>query len=479
MRVNVGVICGGSGTRLWPLSRTKTPKQLLCLCNNKSILQNTIIRFTKLIDHGIKINKFIILCSKDYIFQIKNQIQELNINCPVMYIAEPNGRDTAPAIAISTLLATAYDITIITPCDHIFNDIELCKSIKCAMSYVANSIITIGIKPTYPETGYGYINVDNNLRTLQFIEKPDYETSVKYINEYKYLWNAGIFIFKNENMIKCFNEYANDILDVCKETLNKSNLNNDTFTLDSEYDKCRKISIDYAIMEKLSQSSIKIVDMRTIPYNYEWYDIGSFKSLADYLPKNNENNIIDGNIVTIDTNNCYIKSDNQMIATIGIKNLAIVSTSDALLICDKERCQDTKEIIKKIEISNNNKILHEHIKVMHPWGWYNSTEGNDHSGYKVKHICVYPNKKLSLQSHKHRNKHWVIIKGRARAQVGNNITEMNENQHVYIPIGEIHGIENIGNNALEFIETQIGDYLGEDNTVRYQDDFGHDDGMNY
>jgi mannose-1-phosphate guanylyltransferase/mannose-6-phosphate isomerase len=273
-------------------------------------------------------------------------------------------------------------------------------------------------------------------------------------------------------MLKCYSTYANDILNQCKNTINNTNMSKNIIILDSKYfSTCRKISIDYAIMEPLTQSSNKVVNAKTIIYNGYWSDIGSFDSLYNELKKNEFNNVTKGDIITIDTNNCYIESDNKIVTTIGLNNIIIVDTRDVLLICDKDKSQDVKKMTKLVN-EHKNELIQIHSKAYRPWGWYINIEGDNYSGFKVKRIGVYPGKRLSLQSHNKRSEHWVIIKGQAKVQVGEDFHILHKNQSIYIPIGVLHRMENIGDELVEFIETQIGNYLGEDDIIRYEDDFG-------
>lgn len=467
--MNIIILCGGKGTRLWPISREKFPKQFHSLVNENSMFQNTLLRFLN--NDTININKFIIICNKDHEFIVNEQLEQLNMDKQYIIVSEPIGRDSAPAVCIGTLLGNIDSTSLIVPCDHVFDDLELCTILNDANKiYIDNSIITIGIKPTYPETGYGYIQTNEKHETVIFKEKPDFDTANIYIETGLYLWNAGLFMFQNKTMLKCFETYSNEILEHCKFTLENSNAINNNISLNKKlFEKCPSISIDYAIMEPLTKNKGKNINAYTVPYSGKWSDVGSFKVLYDINNKDENKNIINGNIITESTKNCLIQTDNSLVATIGIENLIIVNQRDALLIAHQDHSQDVKKILNKIE-NQDLKIVHS--KAFRPWGWYINVEGNDHSGYKVKRIGVYPGKRLSLQSHNHRSEHWVITKGLARVQLNDDFVEMGPNEHIFIPVKSLHRMENIGEEMVEFIETQIGDYLGEDDIVRYQDDFG-------
>lgn len=471
------ILCGGSGSRLWPKSREKLPKQLLKLTNDYTMLQNTILRIKKIQNYlDIKIQ---IICNIEHYFIIEEQINELKeFSDNIIIVTEPKGKDSAPAICISSLLNNINDYTFIIPSDHIFDDEQFIDCCNHSFDYLNNSIITFGIKPNRIETGYGYIKIGNDNITEQFVEKPNYEIAQKYIEEGNYYWNAGIFAFKNKNMITCFEKYAPDILEICKETLENSTLNKKIIHLSNSFLNSRSISVDYAIMEKICsdlefKNSITPI---TLQYNGYWNDIGSYEALYNECIKenvieNNHKNIIIGDVININTNNCYIDSENKLTAIIGVDNLIVVNTQDSLLICDKNKTQDVKLVVENLKKNNRVEYMF-HKKVFRPWGWYVNVEGDDYNGFKIKRIAVYPEKRLSLQSHNHRSEHWVIVKGNAKVQVGNDILLLNADQNVYIPIKTLHRIENIGVELLEFTETQIGDYLGEDDIIRYEDDFG-------
>jgi mannose-1-phosphate guanylyltransferase/mannose-6-phosphate isomerase len=349
------------------------------------------------------------------------------------------------------------------------------------LKYTDNSIVTFGITPTHPETGYGYIetNLDDN-STIQFIEKPNLEKASEYFNSGKYYWNAGVFMFKNKNMIECYKKYAPDILEICELTLinslnnvgNEANQANQIIHLHSlSFTQCRAISVDYAIMEKLCKDNDTFINKITIPYQSTWCDVGSFSSLYDFLDnKDSSGNVINGDVLLKDTSNCYINSERSFVALVGVENLVVVNTRDALLICDKNKTQDVKKVVDELKAHQRIERI-VHAKENRPWGWYCNIEGNEYSGFKVKRIAVYPGKKLSLQSHDKRSEHWVIVSGRAKVQVGHDFLILEKNQHVYIPKKTLHRMENIGDELLEFVETQIGEYLGEDDIIRYEDDF--------
>jgi mannose-1-phosphate guanylyltransferase len=482
---NFVILCGGSGSRLWPTSREKLPKQFFKLTNNYTMLQNTIFRINKVIEilantnkdnHNHMLNRIIIICNIDHYFIVENQINELNIKEPlnILIITEPKGRDSAPAVCISSLISDPDEITFIMPCDHIFDDNEFGLCSKIAFEHLKNneSIVTFGIKPNRIETGYGYIKYGENNKTIQFVEKPNYQCAKKYFESGNYLWNAGIFIFRNKTMISAFQKYSYDILESCRLTLEKSDLSKNIINLSKkQFINCRAISIDYAIIEHLVNDTNSNIGALTIPYNSNWNDIGSFSSLYDECQKDENNNVIIGNVLALNCNNSYVNSEQGFTSIIGLDNMLIVNTRDSLLVCNKDNSQDVKKVVTYLK-ENNKEEAFFHAKVFRPWGYYINVEGNNYSGFKIKRIAVYPGKRLSLQSHNHRSEHWVIVSGRAQVQVNSEIFYLNADDHVYIPIKALHRIENIGHDLMEFTETQIGKYLGEDDIVRYEDDFG-------
>jgi mannose-1-phosphate guanylyltransferase/mannose-6-phosphate isomerase len=458
-KLSVVVMSGGSGTRLWPLSRKLLPKQFLKLTD----FQNTMFQISCLNANKLNPEEFIIVCNEQHKFLASQQLEELNIH-NYKIICEPFGKNTAAAISIAcSVINQENDIFVMTS-DHVWDSEELCNSIIKAKKINDNqNILVFGIKPTYPETGYGYINYENN-SLIEFVEKPNLEKAKEYIND-NYLWNSGNFFFTNSYMINQLEKYAFDVINNVRLTLKNSNNQNKIISLNSEYfDKVPEISIDYAVMEKQEKGIV-------IKYDGFWADIGSLLSLHNFKDKDNNDNVKEGDIYTIDTRNCFIKSEERLVTTLNIENLAIVDTKDVLLVADINRSQDVKLFVKQLEKEKREEIVC-HSKVFRPWGWYKNIEGTDLSGFKVKRIGVYPGKKLSLQSHNYRSEHWVIVKGKAKVQVGKDFLILNENQHVYIPKETLHRMENIGEEELEFVETQIGSYLGEDDIIRYEDDFG-------
>jgi mannose-1-phosphate guanylyltransferase len=411
----------------------------------------------------IGFNTLLVICSEKHIHLAKKQLLDLQIS-NFKIIGEPFGRNTTAPIIISSYFTLEDSYLLVMSSDHIWDDNLLADVIKNKLNLANNSIVTFGINPTYAETGYGYINYsENNL--IKFVEKPDIESAKKYLLDGNYLWNSGNFLFHNSILKKVLLKNINDIYNSVILTIENSELKNDELKLNKNFfSKVENISFDYSVMEKQNNSKV-------IKYNGKWTDIGSFKSLYDEMPKNKDRNVLNGDIKCIDTKNCFIKSENKLITTLGIENLIIINTRDVLLISDKERSQDIKLFVNELNKEQRDEVKF-HKKIFRPWGWYLNIDGDDNDVSKVKRICVYPGKRLSLQSHAKRSEHWVITKGNAKVQVGEDNHILHKNQSIYIPVGVLHRMENIGSDEVEFIETQIGDYLGEDDIIRYEDDFG-------
>lgn len=470
--MNFVILCGGSGSRLWPKSREKMPKQFLKMTNCYTMLQNTILRIQKMIDvTGLNDNSITIICNKDHWYIVDVQINELRVIVPITIVTEPKGRDSAPAVCIASLLGLEEENTCIMPCDHIFDDDALTAIYKRSLNHVNDSIITFGIKPTHGETGYGYIKKNADEQTIEFIEKPNFEMAKQYFESGDFLWNAGIFVFKNKNMLQCFRTYAPDILENCQDTLKNSVQNKIIHLSEIPFISCRSISVDYAIMEPLCKDLNMPIQKLTFSYDAHWNDIGSFLALFNESEKDADNNVIKGDVILLNSSNCYIESERSLIAGIDLHDLIIIDTDDAILLCPQNKTQDVKKVVEILKNKKREEATF-HRKVLRPWGWYINIHGSDNNGFKVKTISVYPGKKLSLQSHNQRSEHWVIVRGNAKVTLNQDELILHEDQSVYIPVKALHRIENIGSEILEFTETQIGNYLGEDDIVRYEDDFG-------
>ena len=467
------ILCGGSGTRLWPLSRKSYPKQFLSINENKksSLLQQTYERIRDL--DGIK--KPILICNEEHRFLVAEQMREIDI-VPESILLEPIGRNTAPAIALAALksLEVESDPTLlILSSDHIIlNKDNFIEVIKSGLNYAQNGrLVTFGIVPTSAETGYGYIKSTepfkesclDGLNIERFIEKPNLESAIKFIQDKKFTWNSGIFLFNSKIILKEIEKFSPEVFKSCKQSLQGDLLDLDFQRLNKKYfTNCPDASIDVAVMEKTDLGTV-------LPLDAGWSDVGSWESVWKISKKDQNHNVIEGNILVKDTSNCFLKSNKRLVAAIGVKDLVIVETSDAILISDIRKTQDVKNIVSKLKESGIPAGL-EHKKIYRPWGFYESVV--EDSRWQVKLINVKPGAKLSLQRHNHRSEHWIVVSGTAKIEVDDKEIILYENQSSYIPLGSKHRLSNPGKIPLKLIEVQSGSYLGEDDIERFEDNYG-------
>lgn len=465
------ILSGGSGSRLWPLSRSMYPKQFLALNltmnSDYSMFQETLRRLD-----GLGHKDPIVICNADHRFLAAEKLRELG-TAPQSIILEPMGRNTAPAIAVTALAAlkNADDpILLVLPADHTIKDTKKFHSaIKKAEKLAkGGALVTFGIVPNQPHTGYGYIKrgtdeTGGGYDVAEFVEKPDQATAEKFLKSGDYLWNSGMFMFRASRFLAELEKFAPDVLRHAKLAYEDAAADFDFTRLDAEkFAKCPSISIDYAVMEHTK-------DARVVPLDAGWSDIGSWSSLWDVCAKDGDNNSLTGDIIAEDTHDCYIMAENKLVTTIGVDNLIIVDTKDALLVAGKDRSEDVKKIVDKLK-SQNRPETALHREVYRPWGKYDSIGSGDRD--QVKRITVKPGAKLSLQMHHHRAEHWIVVKGSARVTKGEEIFMVHENESTFIPIGTVHALENPGVIPLEMIEVQSGSYLGEDDIVRLEDKYG-------
>jgi mannose-1-phosphate guanylyltransferase/mannose-6-phosphate isomerase len=478
MRIVPVILSGGSGSRLWPLSRKRFPKQYLPLINSEyTLLQSTIQRLS-----GIKyLSDPVFVCNQQHRFVTAQQLNDIGIK-QYSILLEPVGRNTAPAIAaaaqfISDKRSSPCDLMLVLPADHAIQDIDqFHHAITIASKIAANGkLVTFGITPTKPHAGYGYIKSDGNRNltnsdtvpqsfpVLEFIEKPQQETAERYIQEGVYYWNSGMFLFRADQLLNELNLHNPNIIEAITNAVKLSTEDIDFVRLDEQsFARSPSDSIDYALMEKSDNVVV-------VPLDAGWSDIGSWSALFELGNKDHNGNCINGDVIYDEVTNCYINADHHLVAAIGVEDLIIVDTPDATLVTSMDKSQDVKKIVDKLQKKNHN-LTDTHRKVYRPWGWYDAIDIE--SRFQVKRICVNPGASLSLQKHYHRSEHWVVVKGSARVTNGDTVMELHENQSTYIPIGAIHRLENPGRLPLHIIEVQSGDYLGEDDIERMEDDYG-------
>lgn len=453
------LLCGGSGTRLWPLSRELMPKQFIRLFENKSLYQQTIERNKNLCSSSL------IVSHREQFYLALDQCLPYGEN--FKFILEAQAKNTAPAILLACLTLPEEEIVLVTPSDHLIFDMEnYSLSVQKAIEFAAQDyLVTFGIKPTEPKTGYGYIETENHYDVIMFHEKPDAATAQKYILQSNFYWNAGIFCFKVKTLKEEFQKYNQKLYKQIEEVLKQCEEKSENVlrTTEDSVKDLPAISIDYALFEK--SKKIKVV-----PCDFGWNDLGSFDSLSEAYQKNSDGNTFLGNVISVNSNNNFVinnRHPQKIISVVDVHDLIIVDTADALLIAKKGASEKVKNVVAKVkEIGEQYKI---HNKVHRPWGNYTVLE--DHTGYKIKMIEVKPGKRLSLQKHFHRNEHWIVLSGTATVQINDNKTLVRPNESIYIKIGELHRLSNEGIIPIIMIEAQVGEYTGEDDIVRFDDDF--------
>ncbi|ENA2760531.1 mannose-1-phosphate guanylyltransferase/mannose-6-phosphate isomerase [Escherichia coli] len=461
------IMAGGSGTLLWPLSRSLYPKQFLSLINENSLLQETLKRLD-----GLNCLPPVIVSNNEHRFIVAEQLRQFGVD-DFQIILEPVGRNTAPAVALAALKSLELHgdhHMLVLAADHAIQDIEAFHAAVLAAEQesVDNKLVTFGIVPTKPETGYGYIKkgeqVKNSVfKVNSFVEKPDLETAKNYLEQKCYLWNSGMFMFKASVYLDELKKFRPDILAACKESLSSASTDLDFIRLNSDvFAECPDESIDYAVMEKTQ-------DCVVIPLDADWSDIGSWTSLWEISEKDEHENVSHGDVINYNSRNNYIYSEGSLISTVGVNNLIIVQTKDALLVAQQDNVQDIKKIVEILKKQKRSEHI-SHREVYRPWGRYDSVERGDR--YQVKRITVKPGECLSTQMHHHRAEHWVVVAGTAKVTCGERTFFVTENESTFIPIGTVHTLENPGKIPLEVIEIQSGVYLGDDDIVRLSDKYG-------
>jgi len=491
------IMSGGAGTRLWPLSRELYPKQLLPLVNDATMLQETQLRLSGLQN----LAEPLVVCNEAHRFMVAEQMRQAG--CPAgAILLEPVGRNTAPAVAVAALQAQrAGDdpVLLVLPADHVIVDAETFRDAVVIGAELARAgkLVTFGIVPDKPETGYGYIRAQKQslvigdlllVETLksqtkvsaegdlgkvvndpmafavaEFVEKPNQPTAESYLASGDYYWNSGMFMFRASRYLEELEKFAPQMLVCCREALDKAQVDLDFVRLDAEaFAACPKDSIDYAVMEKTAEAVV-------IPLDAGWSDVGSWSALWEVGAMNLEGNVVRGDVLTHDSRNCYLHSTGRMVAAVGLEDHVVVETADAVLVAPRDRAQDVKAIVEQLKAQGRGEAL-LHRRVNRPWGSYETIDQSER--FQVKRITVHPGASLSLQMHHHRAEHWIVVKGTARITRGDEVLVLSENQSTYIPLGVNHRLENPGLIPLELIEVQSGAYLGEDDIVRFDDKYG-------
>ncbi|NOQ13496.1 MAG: mannose-1-phosphate guanylyltransferase/mannose-6-phosphate isomerase [Methyloprofundus sp.] len=460
------ILSGGSGTRLWPLSRGTYPKQFLPLVSDKTMVQETVLRL-----RGIEqLQAPIAVCNEGHRFMMAEQLWEVDAQ-PDSIILEPVGKNTAPAVALAALAAkNPDDILLVLPADHVIDNVPAFQQavIKAGQLAEEGFLVTFGVVPTAAETGYGYIkrsseNIADAFKVAEFVEKPDAIVAQAYVDSGEYYWNSGMFAFKAGRYLEELEKFSPEMLSCCRQAFSQAKVDVDFVRIDTDlFAQCPSDSIDYAVMEKTDKAVV-------IPLQAGWSDVGSWSALWEVTDKDPFGNAVSGDVLALDTENSFLHAENKLVAVIGLQDIVVVETDDAVMVAPKDRVQDVKKIVASLK-KEQRPEADLHRKVYRPWGHYDSVDSGER--HKTKRIVVKPGAKLSLQKHHHRAEHWVVVKGTALISKGEETILLSENESTYIPLGVVHCLENPGVIPLEIVEVQSGSYLGEDDIVRFEDKYG-------
>jgi mannose-1-phosphate guanylyltransferase/mannose-6-phosphate isomerase len=463
------ILSGGAGTRLWPLSREMYPKQLLALTSRHSMLQETALRLSPI--EGARAP--IVVCNEAHRFTVAEQLRALDIE-PSALLLEPIGRNTAPAVALAALKAQELDpdaTLVVAPADHVIRDARVFQqAANVAVELAAGGkLVTFGIVAHAPETGYGYIRRGDGAGpaypVAQFIEKPPLDVAVQFVSSGDYFWNSGMFVFKAGRYLAELAEFAPDILEASRAAFLAARVDLDFVRIGKEaFAACRSESIDYAVMERTADAVV-------LPLDAGWSDVGSWSSLFDALPSDEDGNVLQGDVLVHDTHDCFVHSTSRLVTAVGMDDHIIVETKDAVMVAPKNRVQDVKELVNALKRAGRSESAW-HREVFRPWGSYDSVD--DGERFQVKRLSLKPGGSLSLQMHHHRAEHWIVVQGTARVTCGEKTFLLSENESTFVPVGATHRIENPGKLPLHIVEVRSGSYLAEDDIVRYEDNYGRE-----
>jgi len=479
MNVQPLILCGGSGTRMWPLSREQFPKQLLNLVGEWSMLQATVRRLNGLPLAGAGLAAPILIGNEEYRFLMAEQLRQIGVAHGGMLL-EPCGRNTAPALTLGALLARAGGddpVLVIMPADHVIQDEAAFRAAVAVALPLADAgrLVTFGICPTAPETGYGYIRVGEPLGegaslVEQFVEKPDQATAQGYLDSGRYFWNGGIFVIKASVWLAKVAQCRPDILAACEVAFAGRQQDMDFVRPDqAAFAACPSESIDYAVMEPLTAPGRNTGEVAVVPLDARWSDVGAWSALWEIGDKDAAGNVFKGDVLAVDTADSLVLTSGRLVATVGLRDVVVVETDDAILVADRRQIQKVKDVVGQLKAAGRPET-NSHRKVHRPWGWYDSIDCGPR--FQVKRIVVKPGGVLSLQMHHHRAEHWIVVTGTARVTKGDETFLVSENESTFIPLGTTHRLENPGKLPLEMIEVQSGAYLGEDDIVRFEDRYG-------